>query len=186
MQRISPAVRPALPGEEVDLAALAAALFRQGYGATHPEPELSRYVTRNFSVETFARDLTDPRVTVLVAEEGPTGPLAGYAILREGPPAEGLTSQESGGRKPIEIGRFYVDQKWHGLGVAQALMTECVLEAARRGGDVLWLQAWERAARALAFYKKMGFVVAGNAKFEFGARVDNDFLLARPVAAYET
>lgn len=45
----SPAyIRHALPGEEVDLSALAESLFRQGYGVTHPEPELSRYVARTF------------------------------------------------------------------------------------------------------------------------------------------
>ena len=180
VQQISPAVRRALPGEEVELAAVAAALFRQGYAVTHPEPELSRYVARCLSVETFARDLMDPRVTVRVVEEGPTGPLVGYAILRDGSPAVGLTSRVGNGNRPLEIVRFYVDQKWHGSGVAQTLMTDCVLEAVRRGSEVLWLQVWQKAARALAFYKKMGFVVCGTAKFEFGPRVDDDFLLVRP------
>ena len=169
-------VRQALPGEEAKLSALAGALFRQGYGETHPEPELSRYVARTFSTERFAGYLTDPRVVVLVAEEAPAGPLAGYAILRDGSPAGDQLAER---KSSVEIVRFYVDQKWHGGGVAQALMAACVLEATNRGRDVIWLQAWQQAARALAFYMKMGFVVAGSAKFEFGDRMDDDFLLVR-------
>lgn len=177
MQGFPPVIRKALPGEAAELAALAEALFRQSYGPTHPEPELSRYVARTFSNEKFARDLADPRTTVLVVEEAPSGRLVGYAILRDGSPVgEQLAEDE---RKPIEIVRFYVDQRWHGSGVAQALMTECVVEADRRERDVIWLQAWQEAARALAFYRKMGFAVRGTATFEFGDRVDDDFLLVR-------
>ncbi len=178
MQQIS-FVRQALPGEAPELAALAAELFRQGYGETHPEPELSRYVARTFSTEVFARDLTDPRAIILVAEEIPGGSLIGYAVLRDGPPSHNQLTKEEG--DAIEIVRFYVDQKWHGARVAQALMTACVLEATTRGRDVIWLQAWQQAARALAFYKKMGFAVVGTAKFAFGERLDDDFLLVRHV-----
>ena len=180
MQQISPEIRRALPGEERELASLAESLFRQGYGVTHPEPELSRYIARTFSAERFAQYLMDPRMTILVADQAPTGPLVGYAILRDGPPGG---DQLTGGKEPIEIVRFYVDQKWHGAGVAQALMTACILEATTRGRDVIWLQAWQQAARALAFYRKMGFSVIGTAKFEFGARIDDDFLLVRRVDA---
>ena len=165
-------------GEAAELSALAESLFRQSYGVTHPEPELSRYVARTFSTERFSQDLTDPRVVVLVADESPAGPLAGYAILRDGSPAG---DQLAGAKDPVEIVRFYVDQKWHGAGVARALMTACLVEAATRGSDVIWLQAWQQAARALAFYGKMGFAVVGAAKFEFGERIDDDFLLVRRV-----
>jgi ribosomal protein S18 acetylase RimI-like enzyme len=180
MQQVSPDIRKALPGEANALAALAESLFRQSYGPTHPEPELSRYVARTFSNEIFARYLSDPRAIVLVTEDGPAGPLIGYAVLRDGSPVnEQLAEDES---EPIEIVRFYVDPRWHGSGVAQALMTECIVEAERRGRNVIWLQAWQEAGRALAFYRKLGFVVRGTAKFEFGDRMDDDFLLVRPIA----
>lgn len=177
MQQDSPLIRKALPGDATEISALAEALFRQSYGPTHPEPELSRYVTRTFSNEIFARDISDPGAVVLVAEGAAARSLIGYAVLRDGsPPNEQLVADES---EHIEIVRFYVDPNWHGAGVAQALMTECVVEAERRGRKVIWLQAWQEAARALAFYRKMGFVVKGTAKFPFGERMDDDFLLVK-------
>jgi ribosomal protein S18 acetylase RimI-like enzyme len=178
MQRSSP-IRRALPVEAAALSELAAELFRQGYLATHPEPEFSRYVARAFSTDAFTRDLADPHKVILVVEEAPTGSLIAYAVLRDGAPS-GEQSREYEG-DAIEILRFYVDEKWHGAGVAQALMNACVVEATTRGCDVIWVQAWQQAARAVAFYKKAGFVVAGTAKFEFGDRFDDDFLLVRRV-----
>jgi ribosomal protein S18 acetylase RimI-like enzyme len=178
MQSGSP-IRRALSGEAAALSELGRELFRQGYLATHPEPEFSRYVARTFSPEVFTRDLADPHKVVLVADEPSTGSLIAYAVLRDGSPSSEQSTDYEGA--PIEILRFYVDEKWHGAGVAQALMTACVAEATTRRRDVIWVQTWQQSARALAFYEKMGFVVAGTAKFEFGDRFDDDFLLVRRV-----
>ena len=178
-------VRHATSGEASAVAALATDLFRQGYAETHPEPELSLYVSRAFSADALERDLTDSRATVLVAEETEKGTLVGYALLREGSlprsgtPPIAVATEGDGPQNSIEIARFYVDRKWHGSGVAQGLMTACISEAIRRDSDVVWLQAWQKAARPLAFYKKSGFIVVGTTTFEFGSRVDDDFILAR-------
>jgi len=178
MQNPSP-IRRARPGEAAALSELAAELFRQGYLATHPEPEFSRYVARTFPTEAFTRDLADPCKVILVADDPSTGSLIAYAVLRDGAPSGEKSPGYDGAA--IEILRFYVDEKWHGAGVAQALMTACVAEAKARQCDVIWVQAWQHAGRAVAFYKKEGFVVAGTAKFEFGDRFDDDFLLVRRV-----
>lgn len=105
----------------------------------------------------------------MIAEDESHAP-AGYAILRD-------TDEQR-----IEILRFYVDEKWHGSGAAQLLMRECIHEARRRKKETVWLQTWQQSGRALAFYRKMGFVVSGTTTFQFGDRIDNDYLLVRPVA----
>jgi ribosomal protein S18 acetylase RimI-like enzyme len=69
-----------------------------------------------------------------------------------------------------------------GRGAAQSLMDACIDEARRRGKTTIWLQAWQEAGRALAFYRKFGFEVFDTAKFEFGTRIEDDYLLVRPVA----
>ena len=163
-------IRRAIAGEESDLSSLAGELFRQGYGTTHPEPELSRYIARKFAPDAFRQDLQDRTVTIIVLDTGTDG-LAGYAVLRESHADR------------IEIVRFYVDERLHGSGAAQSLMTACVDDARQRGMRILWLQAWQQAGRALAFYRKMGFVIEGTTTFEFGDRIDNDFLLMRTVDA---
>ena len=171
-------VRRARPDEAGAIAALAAALFRQAYGDSHPEPEVVAYFARALAPERFARDLADPRSAVLLAEE--SGETLGYALLREGGPAAHPAAGDAlGAARPVEIVRFYVDAAWHGRGVAQALMAACLEEAARREADVVWLEAWQGAARPLAFYRKAGFDVVASVRYDFGGRVDDDFLLAR-------
>ena len=176
-------IRPAAAAEAPSLARIGATLFRQAYGATHPEPALSDYLADAFDPLRCERILRDDQTSVLVAESA-TREWIGYAHLQEGRPGETTRLEETLlGSRPLEIVRFYVDAAWHGRGVAQDLMAACVEEARARSCDVIWLQGWQQAAQALAFYRKSGFRVIGTATFHFGERRDADFLLARELTS---
>ena len=166
------------------LARFAAIVFRQAYGVTHPEPVLSDYLAKAFSVTRMAQAIADPASAMLVIEST-EGVWAGYAELHEGAPVAPGTVLDLPlpGAAPLEIVRFYVDAQWHGRGVAQTLMQSCPAVARERGCDVLWLQAWQEAGQAVRFYRKAGFTMHGTAVFMFGERADADFILARPVDA---
>ena len=175
-------IRAAEAGEAPQLAAFAAMLFRQAYGITHPEPTLSEYLTDSFAIPRFSRTLEDPASTILLVVST-SGCWIGYAELHLGAPTATTTvlTRTLPGTAPIEIVRFYVDQEWHGQGVAQSLMGACEERARMSDGDALWLQAWQQAPRALGFYRKAGFEVYGTAVFTFGERADGDFILARGI-----
>jgi ribosomal protein S18 acetylase RimI-like enzyme len=158
-----------------ELAALGARLFTQAYGDTHPEPELTPYLTREFDVAALASELRSPAVTALILRDERDAAI-GYVLMREAPPPAGARIAPA---RAVEIVRFYVEDAWHGRGVARAMMEECFAEGARRGATVIWLAAWQRAPRALAFYAKCGFEVVGTAVFHFGDRLDDDFVMAR-------
>jgi ribosomal protein S18 acetylase RimI-like enzyme len=168
-------VRPCLPQEAAALAGLAARLFVQAYGPTHPEPELSAYLARTFDPARLATELTRARVRVFLAENG-AHELVGYAYLRE---SENNGPPRASGQTSCEILRFYVDEAWHGRGVASALMQECERAARQWGASALWVQAWSAAARPIAFYRKAGFRIVGTTEFHFGERVDTDYLMSR-------
>ena len=61
------------------LAELGARLFAEAYGPTHPEPELSRYLARAFSVDGVRDAIIDSGVTMFVAEDFSSRPI-GYAF----------------------------------------------------------------------------------------------------------
>jgi ribosomal protein S18 acetylase RimI-like enzyme len=156
------------------VAALGARLFAETYGPTHPEPELSRYLRREFSVDGVRAAIADPDVSILVAENSPDVPTA-YAYLRATPkPPEGVN-----GSHPFEIVRFYVDGTRQGRGIGAALMDACFNDATKRGADVVWLQVWKEAPWAVGFYKRMGFSVVGSAPFYFGEQVGDDHIMSR-------
>jgi diamine N-acetyltransferase len=57
----------------------------------------------------------------------------------------------------IELARLYVPARWQGTGVADALMDRFLAESSKRNGRSIWLEAYDRNPRALAFYRRWGF-----------------------------
>jgi ribosomal protein S18 acetylase RimI-like enzyme len=155
-------------------ASLGARLFTETYGPTHPEPELSRYLARSFSVESVRDAISDTNVSMLLAEDSVGVPIA-YAYLRASPdPPAGVV-----GRHVFEIVRFYVDGARQGRGIGAALMEACFADAKERRADVVWLQVWKEAPWAVGFYHRMGFSVVGSAPFYFGEQVGDDHIMSR-------
>lgn len=168
-------IRACRPEESPTLSEFAKRLFVQAYGPTHPEPELSRYLARTYDPACLSTDLAAPDIRVFLAESS-THELLGYAYLRK---TRSDAPEPVRADKSCEILRFYVDESWHGRGVASALMDECARTTRDWGADVLWVDVWTAAARPIAFYKKAGFAIVGTAPFYFGERVDEDYVMSR-------
>ena len=170
---VAPAVRQLDPSDAPLLAALGRRLWVESYeGVMRPE-DIAAFVDEQFAPQRVEARLRDPRERTILADVG--GEPAGYATLRDGPP----DGHEVGAR-PVELLRFYVDRRWHGRGVAHALFEACREDAAATG-DAMWLSVWQRNPRAIAFYRKCGFEVAGTLLFRVGEDVQTDHLMARPL-----
>jgi len=156
------------------MASLAARLFTETYGPTHPEPELSRYLARSFSVEGVREAIADDLVAMFLVEDL-KGIAIAYAYMRSSAdPPSGVS-----GKRAYEIVRFYVDGSEQGRGIGAALMEKCFDEGRDRGADVVWLQVWKEAPWAVGFYARMGFAVVGSAPFYFGDQVGDDHIMAK-------
>ena len=58
-----------------------------------------------------------------------------------------------------------------------------VVEAARAAAaGQLRLAVYQRNVRAVAFYRRQGFEVAGTGRFRMGAEVQDDWLMVRPLS----
>ena len=60
-------------------------------------------------------------------------------------------------------------------------MRACLTEAGQRGFPQVWLGVWEHNHRALAFYRKEGFVSVGTMAYVLGSDVQTDWVMVRPV-----
>jgi diamine N-acetyltransferase len=169
-------IRRCTTSDAPSVAELGARLFAQTYGPTHPEPELSRYLARSFSMAGVHDAISDDDVSIFLVEDSLGVPVA-YAYLRSTPEAPGGVD----GVRPFEIVRFYVDSACQGRGIGAALMNACSRDAMERGADVIWLQVWKEAPWAVGFYQRMGFSVVGSAPFYFGDRVGDDHIMSRPL-----
>ena len=116
---------------------------------------------------------------------GEAQPFAQADPLRQGPLAA-RTAVACCPCRPAEIQRIYVDQQWHGRGVAQALMSQAFSAAGLGNADQVWLGVWENNPRALAFYRKLGFKEVGDHVFQLGSDPQRDWILCCDVRSWRS
>ena len=165
-------IRHGVATDAATLADLAARTFRETFAAGTSPEDMARHLADAYGTPQQQLELADPDVTTLLVEAD--GHLAGYAQMRSGVTPECVT-----GDSPVELWRFYIAQPWHGRGMAQELMQRVELESYGRGGRTLWLGVWERNARAIAFYQKVGFTDVGSHVFMVGTDAQTDRILVR-------
>lgn len=156
--------------EATDAAALshfAARLFRATYGEDTPAADLEAYVAKAFRPDIQAAEIADPGAAVFLATDGDT--LAGYAYLVVSPSKTDASL----------LSRIYIDAAWRGQGLANRLLDAVIAECAARGVTRLQLTVYEKNARAIAFYNKVGFTPVGSTTFTVGEDVQRDILMER-------
>jgi ribosomal protein S18 acetylase RimI-like enzyme len=154
------------------ISSVGAETFATSFGAQNTPENLAKHRATAFGVDIQKRELADPAITYLIAEQN--GRTAGYAQVREGEAPVCVS-----GPGPVEVRRFYVLPEFHGAGIAQALMDACADEARQRGGRTLWLGVWDQNPRAIRFYTKWGFEDVGGQTFMLGDDPQQDRVLSR-------
>jgi GNAT superfamily N-acetyltransferase len=153
------------------LAEFGARTFRETFAAYNSDADMRAHLGASFGAEMQRREIEDPANDSLALVDA-AGRWLGFAQLRIGSSAPGVPPAGS-----IELWRFYVDQPWHGRGVAAALMAGTKQRAVERGATWLWLGVWERNPRAQAFYRKHGFETVGRKTFVVGTDPQTDDVL---------
>jgi ribosomal protein S18 acetylase RimI-like enzyme len=128
------------------------------------------YVARSFNEGKITQELAAEGSTYFVAESQDA--IAGYARTATGDVPPGVT-----GERPIELVRLYVDQPFHGTGLAHRLLQACIDDAKAHGHDSMHLGVWERNPRAQAFYDKWGFRKVGEQRFDLGGDIQTDWVM---------
>ena len=147
--------------DAAELARFAARTFEETFSADNDAENLRMHLSTNYGYEQQLAELVDPDVKTILARL--QGSLIAYAQVRRSPPPTCVAHSS-----PIELHRFYVDREAHGTGLAQLLMQEVHRAVHEFGGEHVWLGVWERNRRAIAFYKKAGFLDVGSQFYMVG------------------
>ncbi|WP_439643923.1 GNAT family N-acetyltransferase [Gemmatimonas sp.] len=174
----SPSVsfRRATPLDAPSLSAFARRVFHDTFAADNTPEDMAVYLAQAFSPATQQAELEETQRVCLLMEAD--GVLIGYASLLDSAPHSAVAAAH-----PVEIERFYLDQGWHGRGVAAALMDAARGVARGWQGDVLWLGVWERNAKAIHFYEKQGFERVGAQTFCLGSDEQQDAVMSTALTA---
>jgi ribosomal protein S18 acetylase RimI-like enzyme len=152
------------------LSRLSADLFPLGCPANTKPADIADYVNRGLTPERFLALLDDKDVAILVVEISDKP--AGYALIaRNAPPPH------AGIRAEFELRKFYIATEFHGRGIANALMNEALAMAKDEGS--VWLSVFSGNRRAISFYEKWGFRIAGTQNFLVGSDPQKDHLMQR-------
>lgn len=147
-------------------------IFRQSFCDTfahlYRDQDLKAFLAQ-FAPEAWAAEIGSPDFAFYLAEAD--GVPVGYVKL--GPSA--LPVAQAGPR--IELRQLYILERWHGRGIAAALMDWALAEARRRGAEELLLTVYTENERARRLYERYGFEEVGPYAFKVGEQDDEDIIM---------
>lgn len=165
-------IRPASVDDVDAVVEIGARTFRDTFVHDNDPDDLDLYVTSSFAPDKIAAELADPSSVFHLAYL--EGDVVGYTKLRLGEVPECVH-----GPNPVELERIYLDQRVVGKGLGAALLRFCLETAREKGFKTLWLGVWEHNHRALAFYRKWGFMEVGSHEFVVGTDPQTDLIMER-------
>ncbi|MFC7405254.1 GNAT family N-acetyltransferase [Georgenia alba] len=151
------------------------------------QADVQEFIATHLSPERFAEYLADPdRYRVQVAETAQG--LVGYTLVvlprtaQEAPYAADVAALVHA-RPAAELSKIYLLPRFHGSGVARALLEAARAEVADvvvdgRPVGVLWLGTNATNRRAQASYRKAGFAPVGRRRFQVGGSLEDDVVMA--------
>lgn len=144
--------------------------FFETFAESNTEENMKEYLDNGFSAEKLHSELNNSNSEFYFALEEDT--VIGYLKLNFGESQTELKDD-----KALEIERIYVLKEFHGKKVGQLLYDKAIQVATETKSDYVWLGVWEENLRAIAFYKKNGFVEFDKHIFRLGDDEQTDIMM---------
>jgi len=167
-------LRRAEAADAICIAVLATQVFLDTYATDGIRLALAQEALETLSPAAIAQCLGRATSTVLVAERN--GHLVGFAQLTAHSEHELVPFTAA-----VELNRLYVQEGFTGRGVGKALLRLAEETICASGAEGIWLTAWSRNARALAFYARQGYADLGPTLFTVQGEQHENRLFAKPL-----
>lgn len=148
------------------LAELGRITFLESHGHSAPDRDISTYVQEKYTVAAIAAILTDPANHVHLLETETD--LVGYSVVQYNCPAP-----ESAQQALTKLDRFYLLAAYHNQQLGRRLFNYVLNGSKAAGQEGMWLYTWVENHRAIRFYEKQGFVIAGHHDFRLSPTHSN-------------
>lgn len=151
-------IRPATFADATVLARLGKETFLESHGHSAGPDVIAAYVADKYTPAVLQAELEDPRAIYHIAFAGDEP--VGFTKLLFNQPHPNVPVQTVAKLERIYVLEAHFDKK-----AGQALFEHAVQLARTAGQQGLWLFTWKENARAIRFYEKNGFRIAGTYDF---------------------
>ena len=158
------------PDDAVALAALMGETVTETYAADNDPDRIAAHVATTFTPAAVAERLADPRRTTLWLLD--SGSAVGYLVLNTGA-AQTVDGLGDG----LEVEQLYLRTSHQGQGLGAMLLDRAVQTARELALGFVWLGVWERNARAIPVYERLGFRAFDEHVFVIDTEGQRDLLL---------
>lgn len=163
-------IRKVLPDDIEELVRISRQTFAETFAAANTGENMQKYLSENFSDTKLATELANPDSAFYFAIR--ENNVIGYLKLNEGQAQTEIKADDA-----VEIERIYVRKEYQGKKVGQLLVNKAVQLARAANARYLWLGVWEENTKAIAFYRKNGFLEFGRHIFRLGDDEQTDLMM---------
>ncbi|WP_022794870.1 GNAT family N-acetyltransferase [Marinococcus halotolerans] len=146
--------------------------FNETFKDQNSPENMDAYMTRAFDINQLKKELSNSSsyfYFIYFNEE-----LAGYLKINTGTAQSERMNEEA-----LEIERIYVKNNYQQYGLGKRLFNKAIEMAMENNKESIWLGVWEKNEKALAFYRKLGFIQTGAHSFYMGDEKQTDFIMAK-------
>ena len=165
-------IRPCRPEDLEDLRRVSTETYEATFRGMTSEKTMDAYLGAAFSRDRLRDELANRCCRFFFLVCG--GEISGYLKVNEAPAQTDLNDPDS-----LEIERLYIRAAFQGQGLGTTLIDHAVLSARGCNKRFIWLGVWQKNTRAIAFYRKMGFFLAGTHSFRMGDELQADFIMKK-------
>jgi diamine N-acetyltransferase len=144
--------------------------FYETFADVNSAENMQKFLQEAYAIDKLLTEMQNPDSAFYFARDDDN--IIGYLKINIGPSQTELKDTNS-----LEIERIYVAREFLGRKVGQKLYEKALDIAREKQCKYLWLGVWEHNARAIAFYKKNGFLEFGQHKFVLGDDVQIDIMM---------
>jgi ribosomal protein S18 acetylase RimI-like enzyme len=144
--------------------------FQETFSESNSEENMKNYLEEELSIKKLTAELNNTNSLFYFATLN--NEVIGYLKLNFGESQTELKDD-----KALEIERIYVSKDFYGKSVGQLLYNKAIQIAKQKKAHYVWLGVWEKNLRAIAFYKKNGFLTFDKHIFKLGNDEQTDLMM---------
>jgi ribosomal protein S18 acetylase RimI-like enzyme len=146
--------------------------FRESYAHNNDPVQFEAYIAKALNKNQLSEELKNQNSKFYFCENDKD--IVGYLKINFSESQTDINDHQS-----IEIERIYLKKEFQRLGLGSIILDFVIEIAKSNAKKYVWLGVWDQNPKAIAFYKKNGFIAFGEHTFAIGSIDQIDILFKK-------